>query len=251
MPKVKKSKNNLSIGQEDNNENGRQKFNLPYRCFDNYKDLENFVESRNLQVKQCKKDPCTLCDKRSQTNIYIVHKMEVKFRKCNQDNCKNFIDKKPCFRTEKCLLNAANTGDNQRCYIMTTKNHTDSDVVEGNIPLEHNFNNVSDPFAEVYPDASYTSCLHETIDSPINQITQQNQCVSSSNESFSLNLSDRQFINSTDTVLLNCQMVSHFTNTVKETIHFKFNIKIINLKMLHHFYLFIVNFDNFSKISCY
>lgn len=217
MPKVKKSKNNLSIGQEDNNENGRQKFNLPYKCFDNYKDLENFVNSRNLQVKQCKKDPCTLCDKRSQTNIYIDHKMEVKFRKCNQDNCKNFVDKKPCFRTEKCLLNVANTGDNQRCYIMTTKNHTDSDVVGGNIPFEQNFNN---PFAELYPEASYTSCVQETIDSPINQITQQSQCLSSSNETFSLNLSDRQFTNSpNDKVLLNCQMASHFTNTVNGTVN--------------------------------
>ena len=48
MPKVKKSKNNLSIDQEENNENGRQKFNQLYKCFDNYNDLEEFVKNGNL-----------------------------------------------------------------------------------------------------------------------------------------------------------------------------------------------------------
>jgi hypothetical protein len=225
MPKVKKSKNNLSIDQEENNENGRQKFNQLYKCFDNYNDLEEFVKNGNLQVKQCKKDPCTLCDKRSQTNVYVDHKMEVKFRKCNQDNCKNFIDKKPCFRTEKCLLTAANTGDNQRCYIMTTKNHTDSNVVEANMPFENNFNSVSDPFAEVNisPETSYTPSVQETTDSPINQMAQQSQSVNSSNESFSFDLSDMQIINSpNESVSLNCQMVSHFPNTVNKNIPLNF-----------------------------
>ena len=137
MPKVKTNKINLSLGQEENNDNGRQKFNLPYKIFDSYNDLENFVKSKNLQVVHSKKDPCTLCDKRSQTNVYIDHKMEVKFRKCNQDNCMN---KKPCFRTENCLLNNAISTNKQRCSIMTTKNHTDSNIVEANSHFEPDSN---------------------------------------------------------------------------------------------------------------